>query len=136
LNREEILNYMRVSTYKPLTAEDLVSTLDIEDVGEFLKLLNDLEREGEIILTRKKRYGITEKMGLFVGRIAAHAKGFGFLVPERAPASHKGGDIFVSPNDLDGAMHNDRVIVRLVSSMDSRGKPEGEVIRVLTRENE
>ncbi|WP_028308012.1 ribonuclease R [Desulfitibacter alkalitolerans] len=136
MNREEILNYMRVSTYKPLTAEDLVSTLNIENVGEFLKLLNELEREGEIILTRKNRYGITEKMGLFVGRIDGHAKGFGFLVPERSPDFHKGGDIFISAKDLNGAMHNDRVIVRLISHMDMKGKPEGEVIRILTRENE
>ena len=136
MNREEILNYMRVSTYKPLTAEDLVSTLNIKNVGEFLKLLNELEREGEIILTRKNRYGITEKMGLFVGRIDGHAKGFGFLVPERSPDFHKGGDIFISAKDLNGAMHNDRVIVRLISSMDFKGKPEGEVIRILTRENE
>ena len=135
MNREKILNYMRVSTYKPLSAEDLASTLKIGDVGEFLKLLNELEREGEIILTRKKRYGITEKMDLFVGRIAGHAKGFGFLIPERAPDFHKGGDIFISAKDLNGAMHNDRVIVRPISSMDFGGKPEGEVIRVLTREN-
>ena len=127
---------MRVSTYKPLSAEDLASTLKVEDVGEFLKLLSDLEREGEIILTRKKRYGITEKMDLFVGRIAGHAKGFGFLIPEKAPDFHKGGDVFISAKDLNGAMHNDRVIVRPVSSMDFGGKPEGEVIRVLTRENE
>lgn len=136
MNREEILNYMRVSTYKPLTAEDLVSTLNIENVGKFLKLLNELEREGEIILTRKNRYGITEKMGLFVGRIDGHAKGFGFLVPEKAPDFHKGGDIFISAKDLNGAMHNDKVIVRLISHMDFKGKPEGEVIRILTRENE
>ena len=136
MNREEILNYMRVSTYKPLAAEDLISALGIEDVSKFLKLLNDLEQDGEIILTRKKRYIITEKMDLFIGRISGNAKGFGFLIPERAPSFHKGGDIFISAEDLNGAMHSDRVIVRLISSMDSRGKPEGEVIRVLTRENE
>lgn len=136
MNREELLNYMRVSTYKPLSAEDLVSTLKVEDIGEFLKLLASLEQEGEIILTRKKRYGITEKMDLFVGRIAGHAKGFGFLIPERAPASHKGGDVFISAKDLNGAMHNDKVIVRLIPTMDFRGRPEGEVIRILTRENE
>ncbi len=136
MNREELLEYMRVSTYKPLSAEDLVSKLNIENVSEFLQLLRDLENEGEIILTRKKRYGITEKMGLFVGRIDGHPNGFGFLIPEKAPDFHKGGDVFISANDLNGAMHNDKVIVRLIPQAESRGKPEGEVIRILSRENE
>ena len=136
MNREEILNYMRVSTYKPLSAQDLVSTLNIDNIKEFLEMLNELESEGEIILTRKNRYGITEGMGLYVGRIDAHAKGFGFLIPEKAPDFHKGGDIFVSAKDLNGAMHKDKVIVRLISNLDMQGKPEGEVIRVLKRENE
>lgn len=136
MNREELLEYMRVSTYKPLSAEDLVSKLNIEDINRFLKLLRELEEDGEIILTRKKRYGITEKMGLFVGRLDGHPKGFAFLIPEKAPDFHRGGDIFISSKDLNGAMHNDRVIVRLIPQSESKGKPEGEVIRILKRENE
>ncbi|MEW6621919.1 MAG: ribonuclease R [Bacillota bacterium] len=136
MTREEILDLMRVRTYKPLTAQELVSQFNVEDVGEFLEILEALEKEGEIILTRKNRYGITERMGLFVGRIDGHSKGFGFLVPEKAPDFHPGGDIFIAAKDLNGAMHRDKVIVRLFPTKEVGGKPEGEVIRILKRENE
>ena len=136
MKKEQILECMQESTYKPLTADELIAALQVKNVQQFIDVLKELESQGSIILTRKNRYGITEKMGLFIGRIDAHARGFGFLVPEKAPDSHEGGDIFVAEKELNGAMHNDKVIVRLLPPRESKGKIEGEVIRILKREND
>ncbi len=136
MTKDEIISYMQVNTYKPLSAEDLLSKLEIDDVKRFLENLKELEHEGRIVLTRKQRYGITERMGLFVGRIDFHPRGFGFLIPDRSPGYYQGGDVFIAGKDLSGAMHNDKVIARLFSHKTIKGKPEGEVIRILKRHNQ
>ncbi|WP_366923836.1 ribonuclease R [Metallumcola ferriviriculae] len=134
MNKQDILEFMREKTYKPLTAEELVAVLNIHDTGEvesFLSILREMERRGEVILTRKSKYGLAEKMGLAVGRLQGHAKGFGFIITDQVGEA----DIFISPENMNGAMHNDRVVARRQSS-GRNGKPEGEIIRILERANE
>ncbi|MBZ4686621.1 MAG: ribonuclease [Clostridia bacterium] len=135
MNKQEILNYMRESTYKPLTSEELVSELQIEDITSFLEKLREMERNGDVIVTRKNKYGIPERMGLLVGYLQAHQKGYAFLIPERKPERYEGGDVYISAANTNGAMHNDRVIVRLLGKLSGSQKPEGEVIRILKRSN-
>lgn len=129
MTKEKLVSYMDEKSYKPLTAQELVSALDVEDVQGFLDLLNKLEKEGTIVLTRKHRYGLPEKMGLIVGRLQGHARGFGFLIPDN-PMQR---DVYISINNMNGAMHNDRVMVRPVFS--AKGQADGEVIRILERHN-
>lgn len=130
--KEEIIEYMQLNTYKPLSAEDLSKRLQIEEQAEFQATLQEMTERGEIILNRKGKYGLPSKMNLVVGRIQAHAKGFAFLIPDDANEP----DVFIKNEDLSGAMHNDRVIVRPYKNLDERRKREGEVIRILYRANE
>lgn len=131
MEREQLLAFMREKAYKPLTAAELVAALEIEDIKSFLELLNELEQEGAIVLTKKHKYGLTEKMGLLSGRIQGHPKGFGFFIPDLA--NHP--DVFINPEDLNGALHHDRVIVRLNKAAEGGSRPEGEVVRILQRAN-
>ncbi|GAY77332.1 3'-to-5' exoribonuclease RNase R [Sporolactobacillus inulinus] len=62
------------------------------------------------------------------GRVQAHAKGFAFIIPE----DDKLDDVFVSPNDLAGAMNGDTVVIR-VTHKTTGERPEGTVIRILER---
>jgi ribonuclease R len=132
MEREELLEIMRQSTYKPLTAQELVEELQIEDIATFLSLLRELEMEGEVILTRKHKYGLPERMGLVSGRIQGHMKGFAFLLPSQP--GHP--DVYIAQEELNGALHNDRVVVRLHPPKGRGQRPEGEVIRILKRANE
>ncbi|MDW7675359.1 MAG: ribonuclease R [Bacillota bacterium] len=132
ISREEILAFMREVAYRPLNAEELVETLNIDDVVSFLKLLADMEAKGEVILTRKNKYGLPEKMNLLVGRLQGHGKGFSFLIPDNPNEQ----DVFISLEDSNGAMHNDRIIVRLHPPKNVPGRREGEVIRILDRANQ
>lgn len=135
MTREEVLDLMREVAYKPLTAEELVSTLNVEDasqVSELLKLLADMEKRGDVVLTRKNKYGLPEKMGLIAGRLQGHSKGFGFLIPDKEYES----DVYISLEDCNGAMNNDRVMVRLHRTSGKKEKREGEVIRILERANQ
>ncbi|SMB85246.1 RNAse R [Desulfonispora thiosulfatigenes DSM 11270] len=131
--REEILDFMATAVYHPLTREELVSHFGVEkkDLDEFIKNLDDMEAQGEIIVTRKDRYALPKLMNLVTGRLQGHSKGFAFLIPDDPDQ----GDVYVKSQDLDGAMHNDRVIVRMHKSRGPGKKPEGEVIRITERAN-
>ncbi|MFT8872341.1 MAG: ribonuclease R [Sporolactobacillus sp.] len=131
---QQILDFMRDEVYRPMTLIELEEALDAkqsDDIASVVKALNELEKEGQIVCTRSERYGLLEKMSLMKGRVQAHQKGFAFIVPE----DDKLDDVFVGPNDLDGAMHGDTVVVRVSYKKDeARGdRAEGTVIRILER---
>ncbi len=131
--KEKILAFMRKEAYKPLTAEELLSVFDIKDkkdVKRFTKLLDDMEAEGEVIKTRFNRYGVPERMGLVVGRLQGHPQGYGFVIPQQQDSR----DVFISANNLNGAMHEDKVVTRLFKNTEGKNL-EGEVIRILKRRN-
>jgi ribonuclease R len=120
---------MYQDNYKPMTAADLVVALAVADANKFLQLLREMERAGEIICTRKNRYGLPEKMGMVTGRFSGHPRGFGFVTPDKGPQT----DIYINASHTNGAMHQDRVMIRLTGLGGQEAKPEGEVIRVLKR---
>ncbi|ANS76256.1 ribonuclease R [Paenibacillus yonginensis] len=127
-----LLDFMRETAYKPMTYQELEEHFQISDASEFkafLKLLNELEQSGKIVLTRTQRYGVPERMDLLRGRLQVHAKGFAFLIPE----DREHPDVYVHANDLKSAMNGDTVLVRVNSKGPSDGRLEGEVVRIVTR---
>lgn len=123
---------MRETAYKPMTYQELEQHFDIKDAEEFrefLKLLNALEEDGKILLTRTNRYGVPERMDLQRGRLQAHAKGFAFLIPE----DREHPDVYIHANDLKSAMNGDTVLVRVTSKGPAGGRLEGEVVRIVKR---
>ncbi|WP_083791456.1 ribonuclease R, partial [Paenibacillus sp. oral taxon 786] len=123
---------MRETAYKPMTYQELEEHFGITDAAdfkEFLKMLNRLEQNGQIILTRTHRYGVPERMDLVRGRLQAHPKGFAFLIPE--DRDHP--DVYIHANDLKSAMNGDTVLVRVSSKSAGGGKLEGEVVRIVHR---
>jgi ribonuclease R len=131
--KEKILAFMKEESYKPLTLNELLETLQADGSmkKELLKILNELENEGLIIFTRSQRYGVPEKMNLVIGTLEGHQKGYAFLRPENKDIK----DIFISPVDMNGAMHGDRVIVRPMKISEDSKSPEGKVIRIIERAN-
>ncbi|HAQ42123.1 MAG TPA: ribonuclease R [Clostridiales bacterium] len=132
--KEKMLAFMKEEAYKPLTLNELMRAFEVENnmKKEMLKTLNELENEGSIIFTRSQRYGIPGKMNLVTGVLDGNQKGFAFL---RADDKNM-KDIFISPVDMNGAMHGDRVIVRPMKVTEEVKSPEGKVIRIIQRANE
>jgi ribonuclease R len=133
LIKEKILAFMREEAYKPMTAEELALIFDIDksEWQKFYKILDDMEQDGQIIKTRKERYGIPERMNLVVGRLQGHSKGYGFVIPDKEGEP----DIFIPAEGINGAMHNDRVIARITRAAIKDKRVEGEIIRILDRAN-
>ncbi|SJZ43337.1 ribonuclease R [Garciella nitratireducens] len=133
--KDKILEFMREKAYNPMKTEELFKVLKIKDKAqreEFQNILDEMEREGLIYKTKKKKYGVPERMNLIVGILQGHARGFGFVTPDIGNIET---DVYISPEDMNGAMNNDKVIVRLSRKRGEGQKIQGEVIRILKRGN-
>ncbi|MBC2582311.1 ribonuclease R [Clostridium sp. DJ247] len=130
--REVLVDFMREQAYKPMNLQELERVFDIKKTErkDFEKILNDMEKEGQIVKTRTEYYGIPDKMGLVVGRLQGHIKGFGFVIAETDRP-----DVFVPSSYMNGAMHGDKVVVKITREENMGKKCEGEIIRILERAN-
>ncbi|MDR0271672.1 ribonuclease R [Paenibacillus sp.] len=132
ITEQSILDLMQAPDYKPMTYQELEKHFGIADsveFKEFLKLLNALEQEGKIMLTRSDRYGLPEHLDLLRGRLQVHAKGFAFLIPE----DKEHPDVYIGVNDLLSGMNGDTVLARITTRGPAGGKLEGEVVKIITR---
>src|SRR6476659_8401226 len=112
LSPEDILAQMRDRVHHPAGTRELLQLLRIppEERASFKRHLKGLVASGDLIQIRGHRFGLPEKMDLFVGRLQTHPAGYGFVAPERPIES--GGDIYISGPMLNDAMNRDRVVVR------------------------
>ena len=133
--QEEILDYFKESGTRPLSVNELEEIFGMsqsDDFKELVKTLNELEYAGQLVRTRKNRFGLPEKMNLIRGKIEMNKKGFAFLIPE----DENEQDIYIHSSDLSSAMNNDMVIVRIEKKGARDNRPEGVVIRILERANQ
>ncbi|MDQ0902779.1 ribonuclease R [Paenibacillus sp. V4I7] len=131
---KEIISLMQEEAYKPMSYKELEKHFGIESANEFkdfIKLLNQLEESGHIVRGGNDRYGVPERMNLVRGKLQAHAKGFGFLIPD--DRDHP--DVYINAHDLNTAMNGDIVFVKVTARSQGGGRLEGEVVRVITRAN-
>ncbi|MGQ9499659.1 MAG: ribonuclease R [Dissulfurimicrobium sp.] len=115
---------------RPLFIKEInkLANFNEKERHESIQALNTLVNEGLILQLKGKRYGLSELMHLVTGTLSVHPDGFGFVMPEQAAAGH---DIFIPPRALKGAIHGDRVVVRIEHTRGRR--QEGSVIRILER---
>src|SRR5579872_5428882 len=133
--RDQVLALMRDRVHHPAGMRELLQLLKIprDDRTPFKRHVKSLVASGDLIQIRGHRFGLPEKMDLYVGRLQTHPAGYGFVTPERPLEA--GGDIYVSAPLLNEAMHGDRVVVR-IERLKQDGRAEGRVIRILERANE
>lgn len=133
INKESVLDYMRQASYRPLSYQELSEALNLAEDDElrFTKLLGRLEKEGEVVRTRRNKYGVPEMMNLVKGVIRLNQRGYGILMPDDAISP----EIFVYGRNLNGAMHGDHVMVRIQQREAEGQRPEGEVVRAISRAN-
>src|SRR3954453_4947155 len=134
-SRDHVLALMRDRVHHPASMRELLQVLKVpkEDQTSFKRHVKSLVGSGDLIQIRGNRFGLPEKMDLFVGRLQAHPAGYGFVTPER-PLDSGGGDIYISNPHLNEAMNGDRVVVR-IERIKEGGRAEGRVIRILERAN-
>lgn len=116
----------------PVDADAFAEQLKITDDERelFQRRLGAMQRDGQLMLNRKRLLCLPDKLDLIKGRVEGHPDGFGFVSPEDG-----GDDLFLSPKEMHRVLHGDKVLVR-VAGFDRRGRREGKIVEVLEHVNQ
>jgi ribonuclease R len=128
-SRELILERLRAAGV-PMDLQAVADDLSIDgdrDLEALRRRLRAMCRDGQLIVDRRGRYALVEKLDLLRGRLQGHRDGYAWLLPEDGST-----DVWIHERQLHGAMDGDRVLVR-ISGERRDGKREGVVAEVVER---
>jgi ribonuclease R len=127
--------------------KQLVRELGLGGGRERRLLLEQLARltaRGELAKIDRELWGIPKARGgtsagtrdnLMAGRLDLHRDGFGFVRPNVGQAAAPvDQDVFIPPNEINGAMQGDQVLVELEPPK-ADGRRQGRIVRVMERRN-
>jgi len=117
----------------PMSFRDLSDKLDLEepqDLDAMKYRLRAMERDGQILFNRSKKYVPVTKADLIKGRVSGHPDGFGFLLPEDGSA-----DLYLHGKQMRKVLHGD-VVLANVTGIDRRGRREGAIVEILEHNTE
>jgi ribonuclease R len=135
----ELLKRIERSSGQRAGYKQLVRELGLGGGKERRMLLEQLDRmtaRGELVKSDRDHWALpvaAARNNLVAGRLDVHREGFGFVRPEaRQPTGDD--DIFIPPNEMNGAMQGDQVLVELAPPKFD-GRRSGRIARVLSRRN-
>ena len=130
LSESKILKLLHARTHRPLKFSELMTVLKVPDNQrrEFRAQLKEMAAEGSVVKLRGGRYGLPDEMNLIPGVLSGHPDGYGFVITE-----DDSEDIYINNKKLNGAMHNDHVLVRVEARLPRFGRQEGRIVRILER---
>jgi ribonuclease R len=126
-SRELILDYLKQEA-KPASLEKIAQAVDIKNDEQKVALhrrLRAMERDGQVVFTRRKCYALPEKFDMVKGKVIAHRDGFGFLRVEGNPE-----DYFLAPEQMKKVLQGDVILAQPIGTQ-YRGKTEARVVRIL-----
>ncbi len=126
-SREFILEHLRQRQH-PAYFEELATELALSDEEQLFALkkrLRAMERDGQLLFTKTKRYGLVDDLDLVKGTVIGHRDGFGFLKLEQG-----GVDWFIPHHEMQRLLHGDVVLASAID-IRSKDKIEARVVRVI-----
>ena len=130
--KDKIVGILKDSD-KALTIYDLEDKLHLLDVDELQELqicLSELEKDAVIYHSNKDKYMMLEDSHLKRGIMRANKKGFGFVDIDDSDV-----DVYISEDHMNGALHNDIVLVEITSKK-GIDRLEGRVVKIINREKD
>ncbi|MBQ9018836.1 MAG: ribonuclease R [Bacilli bacterium] len=127
--RDNIINVLKNST-KAIDIYELQDLLNIKSIEETKILSEELRKlEDEVIIYRsnKNKYMMLEDSHLKKGIMRVNKKGFGFVEVDSLD-----DDIYISSDNMNGAIHDDIVLVEITSKM-NLDRLEGRVLKIIER---
>ncbi|NRN27396.1 ribonuclease R [Photorhabdus heterorhabditis] len=126
-SREYILDIISKCAV-PVSRQELAQELNLtndEDLEALRRRLRAMERDGQLVFTRRQCYALPERLDLLKGSVIGHRDGYGFLRVE----GYK-DDFYLSAEQLKMAIHGDVVLAQPLPS-DRKGRSEARIVRVL-----
>jgi ribonuclease R len=130
-SREFILAHLD-KREKPASREELAQEMNIsgeEQLEALRRRLRAMERDGQLVFTRRQCYALPERLDLLRGKVIGHRDGFGFL---RAEGQKE--DFYLSAEQMKMCMHGDIILAQPMGA-DRKGRREARVVRVLEPRN-
>lgn len=124
---EKVLAYINNEMKTPLKPEELAVILDVpqDDMAEFNMLLHALIDDCLVMLTKRGKIAPLSSQNLVNGKFIANERGFGFVETEDEK------DLFISSEHINGALHGDVVLARILNEADEDKRAEGEIIKII-----
>lgn len=125
--KKMIYDFICDEFYVPMKIKEFAILLQVpkEERGELKKILDALETEGKVRVSKKGKYVKGEAKSL-IGTYQAHQRGFGFVTIEGEDE-----DIFISEDDINGAFHGDNVEVIIKAAPEGKRR-EGKITKILS----
>lgn len=128
--QDKVMQYLLGHRRRSLSLQQLLRALGLrKDERNILSdQLQQMVAGGLLIKTGQGRYGLPRRLNCLSGVLEGNRRGYAFLKPDLK----KGEDVYIRAGGLHGAVHGDRVLVRLLSP-GGRPRCEGEVVNILQR---
>lgn len=136
-----VMDVISGELYVPMKVKELAIILNVPKTQreELHYVVNLLESEGKLVITKRGKIMLPEGNGgdnnheadsssdFVEGIFEAHQRGFGFVRVEGED------DVFIPESFVHGAMHTDKVQVKITGNTRGGQSREGEVVKVLER---
>ncbi|PKH23123.1 ribonuclease R [Enterobacterales bacterium CwR94] len=130
-SREFILAHLD-KREKPASREELAQELGLsseEHLEALRRRLRAMERDGQLVFTRRQCYALPERLDLSRGKVIGHRDGYGFL-----RAEGRKDDLYLSAEQMKLCMHGDEILAQALGA-DRKGRREARVVRVVEPRN-
>ena len=117
----------------PIAFRELADKLALEDPQDLDAMkyrLRAMERDGQILFNRSKKYVPVTKADLVKGRVSGHPDGFGFLLPEDGS-----DDLYLHGKQMRKVLHGD-IVLASITGIDRKGRREGAIVEILEHNTE
>lgn len=120
----------------PMNRNDIFEALELQGEEHYEGLrrrLRAMERDGQLVFTRRQCYALPEKLEMIKGYVIGHKDGYGWVRPEGATG--RDNDIVLANHQMRTLVHGDFVLVQ-PSGTDKKGRKEGRLVRILEARND
>jgi len=138
--KDQVMRFIRSLKSPGFTFRDVVRAVEIDsdDRRSLQRYLDELDAEQIIHRVKRGRYALPATERLVSGTLTCHRDGYGFLVPDDRTVFKQ--DVFIPPRNMEGAIHGDRVLIKvarkkrhILRTHETVERLEGTVVRVLER---
>lgn len=126
--KKKIMQLFSDDLYVPMKIKELAVFMQVkkEDRPELDSIISELVNEGKIEISKRGKISLKADESI-TGTFVSHPNGFGFVEVEGLEQ-----DLFVSEDDVNGAMHHDIVEVELKKPGHGK-RQEAKVVRIVER---